>query len=86
MATATSRCKISPSLRVAGNALNVRLLSHANDSATGEAVAAIVPLAPLRSATTYDVSFSGTVSGCRGHPQLVVYDEIKTTLLHDANY
>jgi uncharacterized protein YkwD len=46
-----------------GSALNVRLLSHANDSATGEGVAAIVPLAPLRSATTYDVSFSGSVSG-----------------------
>jgi hypothetical protein len=25
--------------------------------------AAIIPLAPLRSATTYDVSFSGTVGG-----------------------
>jgi uncharacterized protein YkwD len=46
-----------------GSVLSVRLLSHANDSATREGVAAIVPLAPLRSATTYDVSFSGTVSG-----------------------
>ena len=46
-----------------GSALTVRLLSHANDSATGSNVAAIVPLAPLRSATIYDVSFSGTVAG-----------------------
>ena len=46
-----------------GAALNVRLLSHANDSATTETAAAIIPLAPLRSATTYDVSFSGTVAG-----------------------
>jgi hypothetical protein len=46
-----------------GSALNVRLLSHANDSATTETAAAIIPLAPLRSATTYDVSFSGTVAG-----------------------
>ena len=46
-----------------GSALTVRLLSNATDSATGPSVAAIVPLAPLRSATTYDVSFSGTVSG-----------------------
>jgi uncharacterized protein YkwD len=46
-----------------GSALSVRLLSRANDSATAENVAAIVPLAPLKSATTYDVSFSGNVSG-----------------------
>jgi uncharacterized protein YkwD len=46
-----------------GSALTVRLLSNATDSATGPSVAAIVPLAPLRGATTYDVSFSGTVSG-----------------------
>jgi uncharacterized protein YkwD len=46
-----------------GMALTTRLLSHAGDSATSERAAAIVPLAPLRAATTYDVSFSGTVGG-----------------------
>jgi len=46
-----------------GTALNVRLLSNANDSVTSRSAAAIVPLAPLRAATTYDVSFSGTVGG-----------------------
>lgn len=46
-----------------GAALSVRLLSHASDGATAPSAAAIVPLAPLRAATTYDVSFSGTVGG-----------------------
>lgn len=46
-----------------GAALNVRLLSHATDASTGETVAAIIPLAPLKSATVYDVSFSGLVAG-----------------------
>ena len=46
-----------------GTALATCLLSHAGDSATSERAAAIVPLAPLRAATTYDVSFSGTVGG-----------------------
>jgi uncharacterized protein YkwD len=46
-----------------GSALTVRLLSNATDGATGRNGAAIVPLAPLKSATIYDVSFSGTVSG-----------------------
>jgi uncharacterized protein YkwD len=46
-----------------GAALNVRMLTHASDGSTSESAAAIVPLAPLRAATTYDVSFSGTVGG-----------------------
>jgi hypothetical protein len=32
-------------------------------SATQRTAAAIIPLAPLRAATTYDVSFAGTVNG-----------------------
>jgi uncharacterized protein YkwD len=47
-----------------GTALATRLLSF--DSGTSDNTknaAAIVPLAPLRSATVYDVSFSGTVAG-----------------------
>jgi uncharacterized protein YkwD len=46
-----------------GAALSVRLLTRDSDSATSRTAAAIVPLAPLRGATTYDVSFSGTVGG-----------------------
>ena len=47
-----------------GQALAVRLLSHATDPAeTPTSAASIVPLAPLASATTYDVQFIGTVSG-----------------------
>lgn len=46
-----------------GATLSTRLLSHATDSATPEKVAAIVPLAPLRANTTYDVSFRGAVHG-----------------------
>ena len=46
-----------------GAALTVRLLSHANDSHTPETAAAIIPLAPLKGATIYDVSFSGVVAG-----------------------
>ncbi|MFS2006049.1 CAP domain-containing protein [Duganella sp. CT11-25] len=46
-----------------GSTLAVRLLSNATDGDTGRSGAAIVPLAPLRNATIYDVSFSGTVSG-----------------------
>lgn len=46
-----------------GATLSVRLLSHATDSNTGETVAAIIPLAPLKGATVYDVSFSGLVAG-----------------------
>jgi len=46
-----------------GAALAVRLLSHANDADTPETAAAIIPLAPLKGATVYDVSFSGVVAG-----------------------
>lgn len=46
-----------------GMALNTRLLSAASGTSETSSAAAIVPLAPLRSATTYDVSFSGTVGG-----------------------
>ena len=46
-----------------GATLNTRLLSNANDASTPANVAAIVPLAPLRAATLYDVSFQGTVHG-----------------------
>jgi hypothetical protein len=47
-----------------GSPLSTRLLSYAagtTDSLT--TAAAIVPLAPLNSATTYDVSFTGSVGG-----------------------
>lgn len=43
-----------------GAILPVRLLQHAGDEHTPESAAAIVPLSPLRSGTTYDVSFVGT--------------------------
>lgn len=47
-----------------GTALATRLLSFAGGTSNNSSsAAAIVPLAPLRSATTYDVSFSGTVGG-----------------------
>jgi len=46
-----------------GTALETRLLSAAAGTSHSESAAAIVPLAPLRSATTYDVSFSGSVGG-----------------------
>ncbi|WP_229262903.1 CAP domain-containing protein [Duganella radicis] len=46
-----------------GSALATRLLSEAAGTAETSSAAAIVPLAPLKSATTYDVRFSGTVSG-----------------------
>lgn len=47
-----------------GSALSVKLLSAAADPTyTGNSVAAIIPLAPLKSATVYDVSFSGAVDG-----------------------
>ena len=46
-----------------GSALGTRLLSHANDSRTASSAAAIIPLAPLRAGTLYDVSFDGTVDG-----------------------
>ena len=46
-----------------GAALSTRLLSHANDAETAGSAAAIIPLAPLKSATVYDVSFSGSIAG-----------------------
>ncbi len=44
-----------------GTNLATRLLSSATDVHTAQTVAAIVPLATLKAATTYDVSFSGAV-------------------------
>jgi uncharacterized protein YkwD len=46
-----------------GSALSVKLLAHASDTETPAAAAAIVPLAPLKAATVYDVAFSGAVNG-----------------------
>jgi len=46
-----------------GSVLSVRLLSHAGDTETPASAAAIVPLAPLKAATVYDVAFSGAVNG-----------------------
>jgi uncharacterized protein YkwD len=46
-----------------GANLNVRLLSRVVDPETPRSAAAIVPLQKLAAATTYDVSFSGTVDG-----------------------
>jgi len=46
-----------------GSDLTVKLLSHGGDAETPASAAAIVPLAPLKAATVYDVSFSGTVNG-----------------------
>jgi uncharacterized protein YkwD len=48
----------------AGADLATRLLAQGQDAnTTTQSAAAIVPLAPLASATTYDVTFSGTVDG-----------------------
>ncbi|WP_343732654.1 CAP domain-containing protein [Duganella sp.] len=46
-----------------GTALSTRLLSAAAGTSQTTSAAAIVPLVPLKSATVYDVSFSGTVGG-----------------------
>jgi hypothetical protein len=46
-----------------GSDLTMRQLSHDVDSKTPASAAAIIPLTRLASATTYDVSFSGTVDG-----------------------
>jgi uncharacterized protein YkwD len=50
-----------------GAALNVRLLTHDTDpnnpAETPRSAAAIIPLAKLAPATTYDVSFTGAVDG-----------------------
>lgn len=50
--------------RGAGADLTVRLLSKETDAVnTSRSVAAIIPLAPLLAATTYDVNFIGKVNG-----------------------
>lgn len=47
-----------------GSDLNVKLLMSGSESnATSSTAAAIIPLTVLKSATTYDVSFAGTVDG-----------------------
>lgn len=46
-----------------GQALAVRLLQHATDQETPQSAAAIVPLSVLKAATTYEVTFSGTIDG-----------------------
>ncbi|TFW31137.1 CAP domain-containing protein [Massilia horti] len=46
-----------------GGDLAVRLLAKAGDPETPDYAASIIPLSPLASGTTYDVSFSGTVNG-----------------------
>jgi hypothetical protein len=46
-----------------GSALSTLLLSSATDSRTTSSAAAIIPLAPLRRGTVYDVSFDGSVNG-----------------------
>jgi uncharacterized protein YkwD len=46
-----------------GSVLQVKLLTRAGDPETPASAAAIIPLSPLASATTYDVSFTGTVNG-----------------------
>jgi hypothetical protein len=43
-----------------GMPLDVRLLQHATDPETPDSAAAIIPLAPLRAGTTYDVTFVGS--------------------------
>jgi hypothetical protein len=46
-----------------GPALPARLLTHALDAETPASAAALIPLAPLASSTTYEVVFSGSVAG-----------------------
>jgi uncharacterized protein YkwD len=46
-----------------GSALTTKLLQHSTDAETEQSAAAIIPMAPLKSGTTYDVAFSGTVDG-----------------------
>ncbi len=46
-----------------GAPLAVKLLTHALDAETPDDAAAIVPLAVLQAATTYDVQFSGSAGG-----------------------
>ena len=46
-----------------GAPLPAKLLSHATDANTVQSAAAIVPLSPLASKTTYDVQFTGAIDG-----------------------
>lgn len=46
-----------------GSDLQVKLLTRSGDPETPVSAAAIIPLVPLAPATTYDVSFTGTVDG-----------------------
>ncbi len=46
-----------------GGELPVKRLAHDSDDSTPESAAAIVPLAPLRGGTSYEVEFSGRVDG-----------------------
>lgn len=46
-----------------GSVMNTLLLSRATDSRTTKTAAAIIPLTPLQSSTTYDVRFDGSVGG-----------------------
>lgn len=46
-----------------GSNLNVRTLTRSTDSNTPVSAAAIIPLSKLAAATTYEVSFAGTVDG-----------------------
>lgn len=46
-----------------GSELAVKLLVHASDGETPRSAAAIVPLAPLRANTVYEVHFAGTTDG-----------------------
>lgn len=51
-------------IQPAGQApLTARLLSNATDANTPRSAAALIPLAPLLAATTYDVAFTGSVDG-----------------------
>jgi uncharacterized protein YkwD len=46
-----------------GSDLTVRVLAPKGDATTPAYAAAIIPLSPLRSGTTYDVTFVGTLDG-----------------------
>ena len=48
-----------------GAALKTQTVSGSTSGSSGPSAIAIVPLDPLRAATTYDVQFSGTVKGAR---------------------
>jgi hypothetical protein len=50
---------------IGGDALPAHLLAHASDKLTPMSAAAIIPLAPLASGTTYEVQFTGLLDGER---------------------